>query len=122
MPSYRFLLDRKLDLSLTPTKIKVMRQLGVPYPESMVKDCQDLARAQAKTISDDLAKDGVTGMEDKDVIALIAYLQRLGTDIKWREAAAQGTSVSEVTPAPTDNAVTAEPAKVASTVSKGAGQ
>src|SRR5437867_8643285 len=40
MPSYRFLLDRKLDLSLTPTKIKVMRQLGVPYPETMVKDCK----------------------------------------------------------------------------------
>jgi len=122
MPSYRFLLDRKLDLSLTPTKIKVMRQLGVPYPEEMVKDCQAMARAQAKTISDDLAKDGVTGMEDKDVIALIAYLQRLGTDIKWREAAAQGPAVSVVTPEPTNTVVTAEPSKVASSDSKGAGQ
>jgi cytochrome c oxidase cbb3-type subunit I/II len=90
MPSYRFLLDAKLDLSLTPSKIKVMRQLGVPYPESMVKECRTAAEIQAKAVADDLAKEGVTGMQDKEVVALIAYLQRLGTDIKWREAVAQG--------------------------------
>jgi cytochrome c oxidase cbb3-type subunit I/II len=92
MPSYRFLLDAKLDLSLTPAKIKVMRQLGVPYPEAMVKECRTAAEIQAKAVADDLAKEGVTGMQDKEVVALIAYLQRLGTDIKWREAVAQGAA------------------------------
>jgi cytochrome c oxidase cbb3-type subunit I/II len=42
--------------------------------------------------ADDLAKEGVTGMEDKEVVALIAYLQRLGTDIKWREAVTLGAA------------------------------
>jgi cytochrome c oxidase cbb3-type subunit I/II len=92
MPSYRFLLDAKLDLSLTPAKIKVMRQLGVPYPESMVKECRTAAQTQARAVADDLAKEGVTGMEDKEVVALIAYLQRLGTDIKWREAVTLGAA------------------------------
>jgi cytochrome c oxidase cbb3-type subunit I/II len=112
MPAYRFLLERKLDLSLTPTKIKVMRQLGVPYPKEMEKECTAVAQAQAKAVGDDLAKEGVSGMEDKEVIALIAYLQRLGTDIKWREAAtALDPAVSAITP---------EPAASAGTASKGA--
>jgi cytochrome c oxidase cbb3-type subunit I/II len=86
MPAYRFLLDAKLDLSLLPNKIKVMRQLGVPYPKELVKDCQAQAQAQADSLAANLAKEGAPGMGDKEVIALIAYLQRLGTDIKWREA------------------------------------
>jgi cytochrome c oxidase cbb3-type subunit I/II len=69
-----------------------MRQLGVPYPEAMVKECRTAAEVQAKAVADDLAKEGVTGMQDKEVVALIAYLQRLGTDIKWREAVAQGAA------------------------------
>jgi cytochrome c oxidase cbb3-type subunit I/II len=98
MPAYRFLLDRKLDLSLTPDKIRVMRHLGVPYAPEMEKECRTAAQAQAKAIADDLAKDGITGMQDKEVVALIAYLQRLGTDIKWREAGpAAEASVSVVT-------------------------
>ncbi|MEO7427609.1 MAG: cytochrome-c oxidase, cbb3-type subunit I [Fibrobacteria bacterium] len=112
MPAYRFLLERKLDLSLTPTKIKVMRQLGVPYPKEMEKECTAVALAQAKAVGDDLAKEGVSGMEDKEVVALIAYLQRLGTDIKWREAA---TALE-----PAASAVTPEPAAAAATASKGA--
>jgi cytochrome c oxidase cbb3-type subunit I/II len=82
MPSYRFLLEAKLDLGLLPDKIKVMRKLGVPYSKEEIKHCREAAMAQAKTISDDLAKEGVTGMEDKEIIAMIAYLQRLGTDIQ----------------------------------------
>jgi cytochrome c oxidase cbb3-type subunit I/II len=95
MPAYRFLLDRKLDLSLTPDKIRVMRQLGVPYAQEVEKDCRKQAQAQARSIAEDLAKDGARGMEDKEVIALIAYLQRLGTDIKWREAAGLPNPVSK---------------------------
>jgi cytochrome c oxidase cbb3-type subunit I/II len=92
MPAYRFLLEERLDLGLLPDKIKVMRKLGVPYSDSLLKDCRAIAQAQAKIIADDLAKEGVTGMEDKEVTALIAYMQRLGTDIKWRAAVNQGGS------------------------------
>lgn len=84
MPAYRFLLDAKLDLGELPDKIKVMRKLGVPYSDDELKNCRTLAVTQAKSISDDLTKEGVTGLADKEVTALIAYLQRLGTDIKGR--------------------------------------
>jgi cytochrome c oxidase cbb3-type subunit I/II len=85
MPSYRFLLDEKLDLGLLSEKLKVMRRLGVPYSDSESRNCVAIARAQAKEIGEDLAKEGAVGMENMEVVALIAYLQRLGTDIKWRE-------------------------------------
>jgi len=102
MPSYAFLLDSKLDLSLTQQKLKVMVKLGVPYSEAQVNAGVTLAKAQAKSIADDLAKEGVTGMEDKEVVALIAYLQRLGTDIrgltKSVEIAPAASAVSTTTP------------------------
>ncbi len=101
MPSYRFLLDEKLDLGLLPEKIKVMRKLGVPYSDEQTQNCVALARAQAKSIGDDLAKEGATGMEDKEVVALISYLQRLGTDIKWRDKlSASEPGASPAAPAP----------------------
>ncbi|MDB5104903.1 MAG: cytochrome c oxidase, cbb3-type, subunit [Fibrobacteres bacterium] len=104
MPSYRFLLDEKLDLSLLKEKMKVMRKLGVPYTDAEAKDCVTLARAQAKGIGDDLAKEGIAGMENMEVVALIAYLQRLGTDIKWRDKLNA--------PAPIPEAPLAQPAPV----------
>ena len=42
--------------------------------------------AQAMTISDGLDKDGIPDISDKQIVALIAYLQRLGTDIKAQAA------------------------------------
>jgi cytochrome c oxidase cbb3-type subunit I/II len=63
-----------------------MVKLGVPYTEDQVKNASELARTQAKGIAADLAKEGATGLEDKEVVALIAYLQRLGTDIKSQPA------------------------------------
>ncbi|MEO6096032.1 MAG: cytochrome-c oxidase, cbb3-type subunit I [Fibrobacteria bacterium] len=101
MPAYRFLLDARLELGLLPDKIKVMRKLGVPYSDSLLKDCRAIAQTQAKSIADDLAKEGVTGMEDKEVTALIAYLQRLGTDIKWRSPSETAPTLpSPIIPAP----------------------
>jgi cytochrome c oxidase cbb3-type subunit I/II len=92
MPVYHFLLDARLDLRLLPDKIKVMRKLGVPYSDSVQKDCRTLAQMQAKSIAEDLSKDGVSNMEDRQVVALIAYLQRLGTDIKWRDKTTEATT------------------------------
>ena len=86
MPAYRFLLYARLDLGLLPDKMKVMRKLGVPYSDAEVKNCVSLAKAQAQGIAGALQAEGVAGMEDKEVVALIAYLQRLGTDIKGRAA------------------------------------
>ncbi len=82
MPSYPWLLDRKLDYDIIDDKLRAMTKLGVPYSEEEIANAKTLLEQQAKEIGDDLAQSGETGMHDKEITALIAYLQRLGTDIK----------------------------------------
>jgi cytochrome c oxidase cbb3-type subunit I/II len=82
MPKYDWLKDQKLDLSQTTDKLRAMQTLGVPYTSYEVDDAAANARAQAQKIADNLAKEGIKITADKEMIALIAYLQRLGTDIK----------------------------------------
>ena len=82
MPNYSWLLDDDIDYDFTERKIKAMQRLGVPYSKEEKKNAVANAKAQAKLIGDDLANQGVKGMESKEVVALIAYLQRIGTDIK----------------------------------------
>ncbi len=82
MPPYPWLLKNQLDLGLIGDKVAAMSKLGVPYDQATIDNATDLARAQAQSIADDLATSGVTDTGDKEIVALIAYLQRLGTDIK----------------------------------------
>jgi cytochrome c oxidase cbb3-type subunit I/II len=81
MPSYSFLIDDNLDTASTPLKINAMRKLGVPYEAGYANSANADLMAQAKLISDDLQKEGIKVAPNKEIIALIAYLQRLGTDI-----------------------------------------
>ena len=82
MPPYPWLLENQLDISLTSNKINVMRTLGVPYPEGYENQANDDLMKQAEAIALDLQKNGIAAEPDKEIIALIAYLQRLGIDIK----------------------------------------
>jgi cytochrome c oxidase cbb3-type subunit I/II len=82
MPSYPWLLANDLDISTTESKINVMRSIGVPYPEGYEKVANDDLLAQAEKIAMDLQNAGAPAEPNKEIIALIAYLQRLGTDIK----------------------------------------
>ncbi|MCE3280704.1 MAG: cytochrome oxidase Cbb3 [Bacteroidetes bacterium] len=82
MPSYPWMLDNDIDTSTTATKIRVMQKMGVPYPEGYDKIANRDLMQQADSIAADLKKDGIETVSDKEIIALIAYLQRLGTDIK----------------------------------------
>jgi cytochrome c oxidase cbb3-type subunit I/II len=82
MPSYPWLLTNTLDISATPAKINAMRSIGVPYPSGYENEANDHLTKQAGVITLDLQKNGVLAESDKEIIALIAYLQRLGTDIK----------------------------------------
>ena len=81
MPSYSFLIDDNLDTASTPLKINAMRTLGVPYEANYAIKANADLMVQAKLISDDLQKEGIKVAPNKEIIALIAYLQRLGTDI-----------------------------------------
>ncbi len=82
MPSYPWLHTNDLNISTTESKINVMRSIGVPYPEGYEKIANNDLTAQAQRIAMDLQNAGVPADPNKEIIALIAYLQRLGTDIK----------------------------------------
>jgi cytochrome c oxidase cbb3-type subunit I/II len=82
MPRYPWLLEDPLDVSTTPTKISALRTIGVPYPQGYEEQAVTDLTLQAENIAKDLQAQGVPSEPDKEIIALIAYLQRLGTDIK----------------------------------------
>ncbi|PRY54365.1 cytochrome c oxidase cbb3-type subunit I/II [Arcticibacter pallidicorallinus] len=88
MPPYPWLVEQDLDISTTPAKIKAMKTLGVPYPEGYEDRAVDDLNKQASQISANLAKDNIQVASNKEIVALIAYLQRLGVDIKANKTAA----------------------------------
>ncbi len=81
MPAYNFMLEQNLDTSNTAAKINAMRTLGVPYEKGYEKYANEDLMMQAKGISINLKIDSIRVSPNKEVIALIAYIQRLGTDI-----------------------------------------
>jgi cytochrome c oxidase cbb3-type subunit I/II len=82
MPPYYWLIENQLNTSLTERKIKGMQALGVPYPKGFEKKVHEDMAKQAKGIQENLAKDNIQVKADREIIAMIAYLQRLGTDVK----------------------------------------
>jgi cytochrome c oxidase cbb3-type subunit I/II len=100
MPSYAWMLRNRTDYQGLSRRMKVLAQTGVPYTTEQIGNAASLAQAQAKKISDNLvSQGGPRNLEDKEVVALIAYLQRLG-----KAAAA---------PAPAPEAPAAAPAAAA---------
>ena len=81
MPSYPWLYEGTLDLGLTDAKLNAFVTLGVPYTDAQVAGAVADAQAQAKAIAAGLKKQGLPDVHDKPIVALIAYLQRLGTDL-----------------------------------------
>jgi cytochrome c oxidase cbb3-type subunit I/II len=81
MPSYSFLIEHNLDTATTEAKINAMRTLGVPYDVDFAPKANKALMTQANEITASLKKDGIDVPANKEIIALIAYLQRLGTDI-----------------------------------------
>jgi len=82
MPQYTWLLDNDIDTTITPAKIRAMQTLGVPYPEGYDKIANRDLMTQANSIRINLKIDKIQTPANKEIVALIAYLQRLGKDIK----------------------------------------
>jgi cytochrome c oxidase cbb3-type subunit I/II len=82
MPRYPWLIEDQLNANNTMAKIKAMIRLGVPYPEGYENKALADMETQAKEITSSLKKDGIETLPDREIVALIAYLQRLGKDIK----------------------------------------
>ena len=96
MPSYDFLIEENLDMSLLERKISALRSIGVPYEEGLEENAEGLAIEQAKGIASNIISDlfklegakkeaAIDNLSKKEVVAIIAYLQRLGTDIQVKE-------------------------------------
>ena len=101
MPSYQWLIRSELDKSQTESKMKVMVKLGVPYTDEDIANAQKQMLEQGTKIEQNLYSDPdfVTAyendkknsgedfveMKNREIVALIAYLQRLGTDIKVKD-------------------------------------
>ncbi len=81
MPSYDWLYEQRLNTSQTQDKLKAMKKLGVPYDESQIQHAVADLTTQSKEIQARLAAEKIKVGADKEIIALIAYLQRIGTDI-----------------------------------------
>ncbi len=84
MPAYPQMLKNDLDYGVIQSRVDAMAMLGVPYGDAVKPGvARQMAEAQAKTIADGIAQQGgPAGLERKEIVALTAYLQRLGTDIK----------------------------------------
>lgn len=89
MPAYPWLFEHKIDTATTAAKIRAMQKLGVPYEKGYDAIANEDLKYQADKIANKLKSDGIKVMSDKEIIALIAYLQRMGTDIKAKPVAAQ---------------------------------
>jgi cytochrome c oxidase cbb3-type subunit I/II len=94
MPNYQWIVKNDFDASDIQAKMSVLRTLGTPYSDEEIENAAAAVDKQAKAIAADLEKDGVTSypeyadayegekvdLSKKEIVALIAYLQRLGTD------------------------------------------
>jgi cytochrome c oxidase cbb3-type subunit I/II len=105
MPAYKWLFDNEaMDISLTEKKMKAMQTLGVPYTDAQIANGQKDLRTQALKIEESLKSDPdfvksyddskkkaeargekFVPMNEREIVALIAYVQRLGTDIKAKD-------------------------------------
>lgn len=87
MPAYPWLLRNKLNPEDVRASVRAMARLGVPYTAEQIEQVPELLRAEGQQYVDRLAETGHTAAWDDEVIALIAYMQRLGTDFPTQEAA-----------------------------------
>ena len=89
MPRYSWLLTQKMETDALPSRLSALRKVGVPYPAGFENGpAQKDLQAQADKVVANLKQGSITAEPDKEIVALIAYLQRLGTDIKSAPAAA----------------------------------
>lgn len=87
MPPYPWLVEQQIDLSATRGKIAALRTIGVPYEEGYEEKANEDLQRQAAEITKALKADGIEVADDAEIVALIAYLQRLGKDIKSEKVA-----------------------------------
>lgn len=85
MPAYPWLYEQTIDKNLTAGKISALRKIGVPYADGYEETANADLDTQANKIVEGLKMEGYDIPSEAEIVALIAYLQRLGTDVKVKE-------------------------------------
>jgi cytochrome c oxidase cbb3-type subunit I/II len=113
MPAYPWMLSTPIDFDSIEPVMSAHRTVGVPYSEDEVAAGETTARAQAQAIADEIViQGGPEGLADKQIVAIIAYLQRLGTDITKPEPLAVEEEIGLIEAAPEAEAEVATAASV----------
>ncbi|MCU0423575.1 MAG: cytochrome-c oxidase, cbb3-type subunit I [Bacteroidia bacterium] len=87
MPKYPWLAEQQINVDDLSKKMSALKSLGVPYTTTEINEANATMKQQAESIANNLKKEGIDLSSDKELIAMIAYLQRLGTDIKKQNTA-----------------------------------
>jgi len=119
MPRYPHLATDRFDTSLVGAKMRALRIVGVPYTDGEIESAPAAIEQQAKAIAAEVeSQQGPPGLADKEITALTAYLQRLGTDIRWRRPQPQAPAfapaivpVAPIAPAGTEAGAAARQAE-----------
>jgi len=82
MPNYAWFAKKDINLDLIPNKIRAMQTLGVPYPEGYDQLAVDDLIKQAEQIVADLLNSGIEIEPTKQMVAMIAYMHKMGGDIE----------------------------------------
>jgi cytochrome c oxidase cbb3-type subunit I/II len=90
MPAYPWLFEQNIDRDATAGKVSALRKVGVPYEDGYESVANDDLDKQSAQIASSLKADGIEVLPDAEIVALIAYLQRLGKDIKAEPTANAG--------------------------------
>lgn len=80
MPAYTWLHRQRWDPADIQASLRALRRVGVPYSEADIAGAPAAMQAQAQGIVDRLKQAGIDTPADREIVALIAYLQRLGQD------------------------------------------
>lgn len=85
MPSFSHMLSDELDTEGVQAMMRALERVGVPYTDPEIEHAVETLQAQAELVAADIEKNGgPKGLSDREIVAMTAYLQRLGTDIRWR--------------------------------------
>lgn len=87
MPAFPHLLTKDLESEFASIgdHMAVMQLLGVPYSDDQIRNAEAAARAQAKVVNQRIADESANSwgdLSDKEIVAMVAYLLRLGTDLQ----------------------------------------
>jgi cytochrome c oxidase cbb3-type subunit I/II len=97
MPNYTWLFSHQLDTTVIGDRMRALRKVGVPYTDDQIQNAPRSIDAQTQRIVANLKTGSITNApSDREIIALIAYLQRLGTDIKSAPAATNTVNTAQL--------------------------